>query len=446
MRALIHYFRVHFAVLPLIDALVLIQSMVLGYEIRLLSDDLILSTLQGVLFACTMLLTMTAFGLYSGQQDEPFRLVVQKVFASYLVTLLILTVLFYVFPGSSVGRGVFAIASVFALFGLLLVRYLAYRLGFLKRRGRRVLLLGEGEEAGLVVDTLQGNNLRGVATVVAQVPVGVQAEPLLTIARRHRATHIVVAAHERRGGKIPLSQLLDCKLAGVQVLDLLSFYEQELGLIRLRYLRTGWLVYGDGFDQGAGRAIIKRLFDLCVASMLLLLAAPVMVIAALAILLETGRPVFFRQERVCAPGRSFDILKFRSMIQDAEKDGKPRWAVVGDDRVTRVGRFIRATRIDELPQLINVLKGEMSFVGPRPERPYFVDQLNQQVPYYDIRHYVKPGITGWAQVRMDYGSTVEEAMEKLEYDLFYVKNHSLFLDCMVLFETIQVVLRKKGAR
>ncbi|MDO4681346.1 MAG: TIGR03013 family PEP-CTERM/XrtA system glycosyltransferase [Lautropia sp.] len=445
MRALIHYLRVHFAALPLIDALVLIQSMVLGYEIRLLADDLMLSTLHGVLFACTMLLTMTAFGLYGGQQDEPFRTVVQKVFAAYLVSLLILTVVFYAIPGSSVGRGVFAIASVFALFGLLIVRYLAYRLGFLQRRGRRVLVLGAGEEADLVLKTLNGNNLRS-AQVVAQVAINELPRSLLRTAREHRATHIVVAAHERRGGQIPLNQLLDCKVAGIQVLDLLSFYEQELGLIRLRYLRTGWLVYGDGFDQWAGRAIVKRLFDLCVASVLLLLASPVMLLTAVAILLETGRPIFFRQERVCAPGKSFNILKFRSMVQDAEKDGKPRWAVVGDDRITRVGRFIRATRIDELPQLINVLKGEMSFVGPRPERPYFVEQLIQQVPYYDIRHYVKPGITGWAQVRMDYGASIEEAMEKLEYDLFYVKNHSLFLDCMVLFETIQVVLRKKGAR
>lgn len=445
MRALIHYLRIRFVALPLIDALVLIQSMVLGYEIRLLPDDLVLSTLQGILFACTMMLTMTAFGLYGGHQDEPFRQIVQKVFAAYLVTLLILTVVFYFFPGASVGRGVFAIASVFALIGLLLVRYLAFQFGFLQRRGRRVLLLGEGEEADLVRETLATNNLR-MAHVVAQVPVGEQGRSLLSTAREHRATHIVVAAHERRGGRIPLGQLLDCKLAGIQVLDLLSFYEQELGLIRLRYLRTGWLVYGDGFDQWAGRAIIKRLFDVSVASVLLLLATPVMLLTALAILVETGRPVFFRQERVCAPGESFDILKFRSMVQDAEKDGRPRWASVGDDRITRVGRFIRATRIDELPQLINVLKGEMSFVGPRPERPYFVNQLNQQVPYYDIRHYVKPGITGWAQVRMDYGASVEEAMEKLEYDLFYVKNHSLFLDCMVLFETIQVVLRKKGAR
>ncbi len=446
MRAFIHYLRVRFAVLPVIDALVLVAAMVLGYQIRLLNEDgLVFSTLRGLVFAALMMLTMTAFGLYSRQQDEPFRLVVQKVFAAYLVTLLAQLVLFYVFPESEVGRGVFAIASVLGLVGILVVRYLAYRLGFLQRRGRRVLVMGEGAEADMVLATLADSVHQHAAHLVAQVPVDLKGESLLAVARQHKATHIVVAAHERRGGHIPLDQLLACRLAGIQVLDLLNFYEQELGLIRLQYLRTGWLVYGDGFTQGPTRAIIKRLFDVAVASALLLLAAPVMLLTAVVILLETGRPVFFRQERVCAPGQSFDILKFRSMVQDAEKDG-PRWASIGDDRITRVGRFIRATRIDELPQLINVLRGEMSFVGPRPERPYFVEKLNQQVPYYDIRHYVKPGITGWAQVRMDYGASVEEAMEKLEYDLFYVKNHSLFLDFMVLIETIQVVLRKKGAR
>ena len=449
MRAFIHYLRVRFAVLPVVDALVLVGSMVLGYQIRLLNEDgLVFSTLQGVLFATLMMLTMTAFGLYSRQQDEPFRQVVQKVFASYLVTLLALSVVFYVFPDSEVGRGVFAIASVFGLMGILVVRYVAYRTGFLHRRGRRVMVMGEGEEADQVLAILAKQPR---AHLVAQVPASGRAadaapdEKLIDVARRHKVSHIVVAAHERRGGRIPLDELLECKLAGIQVMDLLSFYEQELGLIRLSYLRTGWLVYGDGFSQGTTRAIIKRLFDVSVASCLLLLASPVMLITAVVILLETGRPIFFRQERVCAPGQSFDILKFRSMVQDAEKDG-PRWATVGDARITRVGQFIRLTRIDELPQLINVLRGEMSFVGPRPERPYFVEKLNQQVPYYDIRHYVKPGITGWAQVRMDYGASVEEAMEKLEYDLFYVKNHSLFLDFMVLFETIQVVLRKKGAR
>ena len=449
MRAFIHYLRVRFAVLPVVDALVLVGSMVLGYQIRLLNEDgLVFSTLQGVLFATLMMLTMTAFGLYSRQQDEPFRHVVQKVFASYLVTLLALSVVFYVFPDSEVGRGVFAIASVFGLMGILVVRYVAFRAGFLHRRGRRVMVMGEGEEADQVLAILAGQPR---AHLVAQVPACGRAadagpgEKLIDVARRHKVSHIVVAAHERRGGRIPLDELLECKLAGIQVMDLLSFYEQELGLIRLSYLRTGWLVYGDGFSQGTTRAIVKRLFDVSVASCLLLLASPVMLITAVVILLETGRPIFFRQERVCAPGQSFDILKFRSMVQDAEKDG-PRWATVGDARITRVGQFIRLTRIDELPQLINVLRGEMSFVGPRPERPYFVEKLNQQVPYYDIRHYVKPGITGWAQVRMDYGASVEEAMEKLEYDLFYVKNHSLFLDFMVLFETIQVVLRKKGAR
>lgn len=432
--------------LPIVDALVLVASMVLGYKIRLPEEDLLLAVLQGVLFATMMMLTMTAFGLYSKQQEEPLRLSVQKIFASYLITLLALTVVFYVFPGSSVGRGVFAIASVFALLGLIVIRYQGARRGFLQQRGRCVLVMGEGEEAQLVIDTLKANQVRHVHWKGAAENEGEAGESLYAAARRHRATDVVVAMHERRGGQLPLKQLLDCKLAGIHVFDLLGFYEHELGLIRLKNLRTGWLVFGDGFSQGATRAIIKRFFDVMVAAMLLLIAAPVMLVTALVILLETGRPIFFRQERVCAPGESFDILKFRSMVQDAEKDGKPQWATVGDSRVTRVGRFIRLTRIDELPQLINVLRGEMSFVGPRPERPFFVEQLSEQVPYYDIRHYVKPGITGWAQVRMDYGASVEEAMEKLEYDLFYVKNHSLFLDCMVLFETIQVVLRKKGAR
>ena len=191
--------------------------------------------------------------------------------------------------------------------------------------------------------------------------------------------------------------------------------------------------------------IAKRLFDIVASLVLIVIVSPVLVAVAVMIKLDSEGSVFYRQERVTQYGRHFRIYKFRTMVQDADRIGS-HVTVGNDPRITRVGAKIRSRRIDELPQLINVLRGEMSFVGPRPERPYFVEKLNQQVPYYDIRHYVKPGITGWAQVRMDYGASVEEAMEKLEYDLFYVKNHSLFLDFMVLIETIQVVLRKKGAR
>ncbi|MPN39430.1 UDP-N-acetylgalactosamine-undecaprenyl-phosphate N-acetylgalactosaminephosphotransferase [bioreactor metagenome] len=211
-------------------------------------------------------------------------------------------------------------------------------------------------------------------------------------------------------------------------------------------LYAGWLIFGDGFQQGTLRTVVKRLFDIVCALILITLALPVMLIATLAIVIENGFPVLYRQERVGLNGRLFKVIKFRSMRNDAEKDGKPVWAKAKDDRVTKVGRIIRKIRVDELPQLFSVLKGDMSLVGPRPERPFFVDQLTKEIPFYAVRHSVKPGVTGWAQVRYHYGATVEDSAEKLQYDLYYVKNHSLFLDLLVLFETVGVVLTGKGAQ
>jgi exopolysaccharide biosynthesis polyprenyl glycosylphosphotransferase len=206
------------------------------------------------------------------------------------------------------------------------------------------------------------------------------------------------------------------------------------------------LIFGDGFNQGAWRTAVKRVFDIFCATLLSLLAAPIMLVTAVLIKLESAGPALYRQERVGQNGRTFSIAKFRSMRTDAEKDGKPRWASANDDRVTRVGHIIRRLRIDELPQLLNVLRGDMSLVGPRPERPFFVDQLTQEIPFYALRHSVKPGVTGWAQVRYPYGATVEDSQEKLQFDLYYVKNHTLFLDLVVLMETVGVVLTGKGAR
>jgi len=261
-----------------------------------------------------------------------------------------------------------------------------------------------------------------------------------------RADEIVVALSERRGGSMPLRELLDCKLQGVRVLDLASHFEQTLGQIRLDSLYAGWLIFGDGFRQGFVRTSVKRFFDIVCASILITLALPVMAITAILIVVEDGFPLLYRQERVGLGGRLFNVIKFRSMRRDAEKDGKPIWAQAKDSRVTRVGQIIRKLRIDELPQLFSVLKGDMSLVGPRPERPFFVDQLTKEIPFYAVRHSVKPGVTGWAQVRYHYGATVEDSAEKLQYDLYYVKNHSLFLDIVILFETIGVVLTGKGAQ
>jgi sugar transferase (PEP-CTERM system associated) len=231
----------------------------------------------------------------------------------------------------------------------------------------------------------------------------------------------------------------------VRVLDMATHFEKTLGQIRLDSVSAGWLIFGDGFDQSMFRTVVKRIFDLLGAFVLLVLAAPVMLVTAVLIYLESGGPVLYYQERVGLGGRLFNVIKFRSMRTDAEKDGKPRWAAMQDDRVTRVGRIIRKLRIDELPQLLSVLAGDMSLVGPRPERPYFVDKLTQQIPYYAVRQSVKPGVTGWAQVRYHYGSSVEDAVEKLQYDLYYVKNHTLFLDLVILFETVGVVVMAKGA-
>jgi sugar transferase (PEP-CTERM system associated) len=296
----------------------------------------------------------------------------------------------------------------------------------------------------LIVGYVSGPNEREPAVALNEILA--MDGTLPELARQHRVDEIVVALTERRSGSMPLRQLLDCKVSGTKVHDLNTHFEKTLGQIRVDYLNASWLIFGDGFNQGAWRTAVKRVFDIVSASILCLLAAPIMLVTAALIKLESRGPVFYRQERVGLNGNSFFVTKFRSMRTDAEKDGKPRWASANDDRVTRVGNVIRRVRIDELPQLFNVLRGDMSLVGPRPERPFFVEQLTQEIPFYALRHSVKPGVTGWAQVRYHYGATVEDSLQKLQFDLYYVKNHTLFLDLVVLLETVGVVLTGKGAR
>ncbi len=241
---------------------------------------------------------------------------------------------------------------------------------------------------------------------------------------------------------------MNCRQIGVHITDLTTFFERESGMIKLDLAEPSWLVFSHGFDLSPLRKASKRTFDLLIASIVLLLAAPFMLLTALAIRLESGKgqPILYRQERVGARGRVFNLIKFRSMRTDAEKDGVARWATKGDDRVTRVGRIIRRTRLDELPQLWNVLRGDMSVIGPRPERPQFVEQLAEKIRYYNLRHCVKPGLAGWAQLRYPYGASEADAREKLKYDLFYVKNHAMLFDLMILIQTVEVVLFGRGVR
>jgi sugar transferase (PEP-CTERM system associated) len=345
-------------------------------------------------------------------------------------------------------------------FGVLAVRSVVHLARRASVGARRILIVGTGEEAQGVANDLgaAGSARRTIVgfypTSADTTPAGSQAlaAPVFPkglsideVVQKYRVDEVIVAVREQRGGGVPMDQLLACRIRGIPVLDLAGFFERAKGEVPTDSLKASWLVYGHGFVQGGLRTLMKRVFDLISSSLLLVIASPVIVLTAMAIKLESSGPIIYRQERVGLGGRLFMCLKFRSMRTDAEQDGVARWATKNDSRVTRVGAFIRKMRIDELPQLISVLKGEMSLVGPRPERPSFVAQLQQQIPFYDIRHSVKPGVTGWAQVRYSYGASVEDARRKHQFDLYYVKNNSLFLDLLVLVETVSVVLFREGA-
>ena len=270
-------------------------------------------------------------------------------------------------------------------------------------------------------------------------------EDIDSIIKKEKIQKLIVSYPQARG-EFPARDLIKCKFNGIEVLDLHTFYENFKGKILLESLRPSWLIYSHGFKKTDLTKSIKRIFDILLSTIGLLITLPVSIITALFIKLESKGPIIYKQERVGESGHVFNLLKFRSMSIDAEKHTGPVWAEENDERVTLIGKFIRKVRIDEIPQMINVLKGDMSFIGPRPERPYFVEMLSKKITYYDQRHSVKPGITGWAAVNYSYGATVEDALEKLQYDLYYIKNISLFLDLIIVLKTIAIVFGRRGAR
>ena len=412
---------------------------------------------QALSLAAGVLAVGTATGLYQKTSNVTPAQSVGRALLVLLVMLPLTYLLLGLLPADLPSRPAIRLAAMAGVTAVVLRRLVATHWGTQPRVRWRVLVFGTGTAAMIVGKTLKASdpNLEIVGyfpgpnekdPAVAPDEILSHIKPLTDTARDLDVDEIVVALTERRAGSMPLRALLDCKLIGVKVFDLATHFEKRLGQIRLDFVNAGWLIFGDGFNQGSARTAVKRVFDIVCSTALLALAAPVMAVTALLIKLDSRGPVFYRQERVGANGSTFMVIKFRSMRTDAEKDGTPRWASAQDDRVTRIGHVIRRLRIDELPQLMNVLKGEMSLVGPRPERPFFVDQLTRDIPYFAVRHSVKPGVTGWAQVRYQYGATVEDAQQKLQYDLYYVKNHSLFLDVLVLFETVGVDLTGKGAR
>lgn len=419
--------------------------------------DMTLVMAYAAILSLVMLAINAWLGFYQRIHDRTIQDTHARAVLSLHLSIPVAYLIFLILPEVETNRLLLELSGMAALFGVL-----SYRVMASHRRKRalvthRLLVFGAGKEAASVAASLskedQTVRVVGFYPGPADEPVAVPPEmiiprekSLVDVVNELKVDEIVVAVGDRRGGRLPLRELLDCRLSGVLVLDLSSHYERMLGQIRLDALRAGWLIFGGGFRQGPGRTLVKRIFDVVAASVLLVIFSPLMLITAIAIALEDGFPVLYRQERVGLNGRLFNVIKFRSMRKDAEKDGKPRWATKNDDRVTRVGRIIRKLRIDELPQLFSVLKGDMSMVGPRPERAYFVDQLTKEIPFYAVRHSVKPGVTGWAQVRYHYGASVDDAVQKLQYDLYYVKNHSLLLDLVILFETVGVVVSGKGAQ
>lgn len=373
------------------------------------------------------------------------------------VACLALAMFYYLDPDLGFGRGIAALAAP-----LIVLLTLGWRLVMAQHPQtlgtvERMLIIGTGPTGiSLARDILSRPEMQlkvvgfldekgediGKSLVNPGIIGGVA--DLDSIVRQENIGHIVISLLERRG-QMPVRQLLRLKFAGVKVEDAHSFFERMTGRIILERLSPSWLILSEGFSKSPLLVWAKRMIDVVVSLITLIIWAPLMALAAVAIYVESGAPILFRQERTGLHGRPFAMLKFRSMCNNAEEGG-PRWASEGDPRITRVGRWLRKSRIDELPQAINVLRGQMSIVGPRPERPEFVSMLEEQIPYYGLRHTVRPGITGWAQVKYQYGGSIEETKTKLEYDLFYIKHLSIMLDLAVLFETAKVMLSGRGAK
>ena len=369
--------------------------------------------------------------------------------ASILVALLYLAI-----PSMAIGNGIFVSSLVIFLLAIIAWRMLFNRLAYTSQLEERVLIVGTGATARMVARQIQSQHDFGYRVIgfIDDAATGTLhpatlggAEDIPHIVEQYDVDRIVVGLSDRRG-RLPISELLHAKLSGVRVEDATTTYERLTGKILVDDLKPSWLIFSDGFVISRWTRFWKRLIDLALASIGFVLAAPLTLLTALAVYLESEGPVLYCQERVGENGRRFTLYKFRSMRADAEEAGRPLWARDNDDRVTRVGRFIRMTRLDELPQLWNVLRGDMSFVGPRPERPFFVEQLAEEIPFYQQRHTVKPGVTGWAQVKYQYGSSIEDAMEKLRYDLYYIKHLSVSLDVSIVFDTVKVILFGKGAK
>jgi sugar transferase (PEP-CTERM system associated) len=464
MRILRHYVHLPIVVLALVEALAFFGALYLAVHIRFrfFGEGHLIGEIwpRAALVTAVLLTCMVATGLYSTRLRVNHIGVLIRLGTSVIAAVVAVALTLYVIdqPEMHIGRGLLGLWAPLVFVAAAFIRLVFSRLVDEDLFKRRVLVYGCGRQAMSISQLRRRSDQRGFRIIGYMAPNGDRAvvpkerlvkteASLLEFSREHNIDEIVVAMDDRRRA-FPVQELLECRLAGVEVNDIVSFLERETGKVRLDVLNPSWMIFSDGFRRDTMRQFSERAFDVVASLTLLVITWPLMLLAAIAIKLEGGlsSPALYRQARVGFEGRHFQVLKFRSMQVDAESDGRPRWAEKDDERVTRVGAVLRKIRLDELPQVLNVLKGDMSFVGPRPERPEFVEELNGRIPYYRERHCVKPGITGWAQLCYPYGSSEHDAIEKLQYDLYYVKNHSLLFDLMILLQTAEVVLWGKGGR
>ncbi|HVM91806.1 MAG TPA: TIGR03013 family XrtA/PEP-CTERM system glycosyltransferase [Terriglobales bacterium] len=457
---MIRLFNVYYPVRTLVllagEALIVWTSFLLGTFFVWRQDSYLILNYEGgyikiLIVTLLVLLCSHWFDLYdtarlTSRGELFFRLLMVPGLLAF-----VLAGVSYIRPDFLLGNGSSAIGLV-----ILTIALIGWRIGFtwliqLPILIERVYVLGTGERALRLVQGLRQNPEIGVEIVswTGKLEGAVTRESvathLLDIVKRQKVHRVIVAMPDRRN-TIPMQELLDLRMQGVKIEEAASWLERISGKIEVDNLYPSWLVFGDGFRRSATFRVVRRLVSVGIALIGLVIALPLCPLIMLAIRLDSKGPVLYRQRRVGKAGRTFDVIKFRTMRADAEAIGGPQWAGNNDPRVTRIGRFLRSSRLDEIPQLWCVLKGEMAFVGPRPERPEFVEWLSKEIPYYGMRHMVRPGLTGWAQVKYKYGSTVEDAREKLQYDLFYIKNASIGLDLLIMFQTVKTVLLKRGAQ
>ena len=425
-------------------------------EFQLIPDGFLL--LYAVIFALLNQLSALALGLYNSKLRESFRGIFRRMLMCVSVAFFVATIINPFYGPYHLPIELLAIASLISVFLISCFRYFTFKVDFFGFGKRNILVLGAGERASIIEKRMrrdvdrQDFTVHGFIVMVGDSPEGIKfetrinlTESLVEYSLANEIDEIVVANDERRNN-LPVDELFACKIRGIEITEILDFIERETGQIAVNLIYPSWVIYSNGFASNNHlRNTLDWIFNAAMAVVLLLVTWPIMLIAVLCMKLTEGfnAPVLYRQERVGLDGEPFNIIKFRSMRLDAEKHGA-QMASENDSRITKVGRYLRKYRIDELPQIWNVLHGDMGFVGPRPERPQFVQGLIKNLPYYNERHNVKPGLTGWAQLKYPYGATEADSLEKLKYDLYYIKHRSFLLDLLILIRTVEIVLFGKG--